>query len=103
MRSWRPRRTSAAPPSPTNSCPVSATAAASYTVSLLNPKVIHDLELERHGLKVVLRKTDNFLPGAGDYLLSGRNGLTRKEIVRHVTADGDGYDNYIASWKPSFR
>ena len=52
--------------------------AASYTVSLLNPKVIRDLDLERHGLKVVLRKTDNFLPGDDDYLLSGRNGLTRK-------------------------
>ena len=48
--------------------------AASYTVSLLNPKVIRDLELERHGLKVVLRKTDNFLPGDGDYLLAGRGG-----------------------------
>ena len=45
--------------------------AASYTVSLLNPKVIRDLQLERHGLKVVLRKTDNFLPGDGDYLLVG--------------------------------
>ena len=30
--------------------------AASYTVSLLNPKVIRDMQLERHGLKVVLRK-----------------------------------------------
>src|SRR5690348_1480335 len=46
--------------------------AASYTVSLLQPKVIRDMELERHGLKVVLRKTDNFLPGDGDYLLAGR-------------------------------
>jgi phytoene dehydrogenase-like protein len=70
--------------------------AASYTVSLLNPKVIHDMELERHGLKVVLRKTDNFLPGDGNYLLSGRQGLTRKEIVRHVEGDGDGYDRYLA-------
>ncbi|MEO6224543.1 MAG: NAD(P)/FAD-dependent oxidoreductase [Sphingomicrobium sp.] len=70
--------------------------AASYTVSLLNPKIIRDLQLERHGLKVVLRKTDNFLPGDGDYLLSGRNGLTRKEIARHVKADAEGYDRYIA-------
>jgi phytoene dehydrogenase-like protein len=70
--------------------------AASYTVSLLQPKVIRDLELERHGLKVVLRKTDNFLPGDGDYLLSGRNGLTRKEIARHNKADAEGYDRYIA-------
>ena len=70
--------------------------AASYTVSLLQPKVIRDLELERHGLKVVLRKRDNFLPGDGDYLLAGRNGLTRKEIVRLNKADGAGYDRYIA-------
>src|SRR3954453_17671012 len=70
--------------------------AASYTVSLLNPKVIRDLQLERHGLKVVLRKTDNFLPGDGDYLLSGRGGLTRKEIARHVKADGEAYDRYVA-------
>ena len=70
--------------------------AASYTVSLLQPKVIRDLELERHGLKVVLRKTDNFLPGDGDYLLSGRGGLTRKEIARHVKGDAEGYDRYIA-------
>ena len=35
--------------------------AASYTVSLLNPKIIRDLQLERHGMKVVLRKTDKFI------------------------------------------
>src|SRR6476660_8432656 len=70
--------------------------AAAYTVSLLNPKVIRDMQLERHGLKVVLRKTDNFLPGDGDYLLAGRNGLTRKEIGRHVKADAEAYDRYLA-------
>jgi phytoene dehydrogenase-like protein len=69
--------------------------AASYTVSLLQPKVIRDMQLERHGLKVVLRKIDNFLPGDGDYLLSGRGGLTRKELVRHVKSDGEAYDRYI--------
>ncbi|MFL6734572.1 MAG: phytoene desaturase family protein [Sphingomicrobium sp.] len=70
--------------------------AASYTVSLLNPKVIRDMQLERHGLKVVLRKTDNFLPGDDKYLLAGRGGLTRKEIVRHVKGDGPAYDRYLA-------
>jgi phytoene dehydrogenase-like protein len=69
--------------------------AASYTVSLLQPKVIKDMELERHGLQVVLRKTDNFLPGPnGNYLLAGRDGLTRSEIARHVAADGAAYDRY---------
>jgi phytoene dehydrogenase-like protein len=70
--------------------------AASYTVSLLQPKVIRDMELERHGLKVVLRKTDNFLPGDGDYLLAGRGGLTRKEFGRHVKSDAEAYDRYVA-------
>jgi phytoene dehydrogenase-like protein len=70
--------------------------AASYTVSLLQPKVIRDMELERHGLKVVLRKRDNFLPGDGDYLLSGRGGLTRREIKRLNPTDAEGYDRYIA-------
>src|SRR6188472_3706132 len=41
---------------------------AAYTVSLLNPKVIADLELPRHGLKVVERRMSNFLPLYGDYL-----------------------------------
>jgi phytoene dehydrogenase-like protein len=70
--------------------------AASYTVSLLQPKVIRDMQLERHGLKVVLRKTDNFLPGDGDYLLAGRGGLTRKEIARHHRPDAEAYDRYLA-------
>jgi phytoene dehydrogenase-like protein len=35
---------------------------ASYTVSLLNPKVIADLHLADHGLKVVERPYSNFLP-----------------------------------------
>ncbi len=69
--------------------------AASYTVSLLQPKVIRDMGLERHGLKVVLRKIDNFLPGPkNSYLLAGRNGLTRAELVRHHAADGPAYDRY---------
>lgn len=71
--------------------------AASYTVSLLNPTIIRDMELERHGLKVVLRKIDNFLPGPkNSYLLAGRGGLTRSEIARHVPADGAAYDRYNA-------
>ncbi len=69
--------------------------AASYTVSLLQPKVIRDMGLERHGLRVVLRKTDNFLPGPDNsFLLSGRDGLTRSELVRHHAADGPAYDRY---------
>ena len=35
---------------------------AAYTVSLLNPKVIRDLELHEHGLRIVERRVANFLP-----------------------------------------
>ncbi|HEX8513062.1 MAG TPA: NAD(P)/FAD-dependent oxidoreductase, partial [Allosphingosinicella sp.] len=71
---------------------------ASYTVSLLNPKVIGDMRLYEHGLKVVLRKIDNFLPTLGpDHLLSGRDGLTRQEIARHCLKDAEGYDSYSAA------
>jgi len=71
--------------------------AASYTVSLLQPKVIRDMELERHGLQVVLRKIDNFLPGPKrSFLLSGRGGLTRAELARHAPADGAAFDRYNA-------
>src|SRR5476651_1250213 len=35
---------------------------ASYTVSLLNPTVIRDLDLAAHGLRVVERTLANFLP-----------------------------------------
>src|SRR5450756_1773541 len=45
---------------------------AAYTVSLLNPKVIRDLELARFGLRVVERRLANFLPtDDGRYLKVG--------------------------------
>ena len=51
---------------------------AAYTVSLLNPKVIRDLELPRHGLRVVERRASNFLPTEdGRYLLSRRRAHAR--------------------------
>src|SRR3989304_4313026 len=38
---------------------------AAYTVSLLNPKVVRDLGLARHGLRIVERPCSHFLPLAG--------------------------------------
>jgi len=67
---------------------------ASYTVSLLQPKVISDMQLERHGLRVILRKIDNFVPTQSGYLLAGRNGLTLEEIKRHSTQDAKAYTQY---------
>lgn len=67
---------------------------ASYTVSLLQPKVINDMRLYENGLKVVLRKIDNFLPTDRDYLIAGQDGLTEKEIYRHSPADALAYRQY---------
>ena len=66
--------------------------AASYTVSLLQPKVIKDMALERHGLQVVLRKKDNFLPdGKGPYLLTGRDDFeSAAHLAEHRTVRPDG-------------
>ena len=35
---------------------------ASYTVSLLNPEIIKDMNLKEYGLKIVKRPISNFLP-----------------------------------------
>src|SRR5438445_4927868 len=45
---------------------------AAYTVSLLQPKVMRDLELPKHGLRVVERLVSNFLPTEdGRYIKTG--------------------------------
>ncbi len=60
---------------------------ASYTVSLLNPKVIRDLELDRQGLKIVHRPAANFLPmQQGPGLLTGI-GRTQQEIAVYSQKD----------------
>ncbi len=67
---------------------------ASYTVSLLNPKIIRDLDLHGHGLRVVERKISNFLPTAdGGYLCSGE-GRTRSEVAKFSAADAERLDDY---------
>src|SRR6218665_2384602 len=55
---------------------------AAYTVSLLQPKIIRDLDLHAHGLKIVERKRNNFLPlPEGGYLLTGA-GETQAEVAK---------------------
>ena len=67
---------------------------AAYTVSLLQPKVIADLELHRHGLKIVERRAQNFLPTEdGRYLLTGE-GRTQKEIAKFSAQDADRFPVY---------
>jgi phytoene dehydrogenase-like protein len=55
---------------------------AAYTVSLLNPQIISDLKLHDHGLKIVERRAQNFLPAPdGSYLLTGE-GRTRESLAK---------------------
>ena len=67
---------------------------AAYTVSLLNPKVIRDLELARYGLRIVERRAANFLPTAdGRYLLTGE-GRTQAEVARFSARDAARIPEY---------
>ena len=74
---------------------------ASYTVSLLQPKVIADMALGRRGLKVVNRPVANFLPRSttpGDYLLMG-GGLERSqaEVAKFSRKDAEALPAYFAA------
>jgi phytoene dehydrogenase-like protein len=67
---------------------------ASYTVSLLNPKVIRDLDLAGHGLRVVERRASNFLPTQdGRYLLTGGE-RTHAEVAKFSARDAARLDDY---------
>ena len=69
---------------------------AAYTVSLLNPKIIRDLDLARHGLTIVPRQIDNFLPlEDGRYLEIGP-GRTQREVAKFSTRDAERLDAYGA-------
>jgi phytoene dehydrogenase-like protein len=67
---------------------------AAYTVSLLNPKVIRDLDLPGHGLRVVERELANFLPTEdGGYLCAGE-GRTAPEVAKFSARDAARLDAY---------
>jgi phytoene dehydrogenase-like protein len=60
---------------------------AAYTVSLLNPRIIADLDLPAHGLKIVERRAQNFLPAPdGSHLLTGE-GRTHQSLARLSARD----------------
>jgi phytoene dehydrogenase-like protein len=67
---------------------------AAYTVSLLNPKIIADLRLHEHGLKIVERRAQNFLPTLdGRYLLAAE-GQTERSIAKFSPADAERYGDF---------
>ncbi|MGJ4930309.1 phytoene desaturase family protein [Bradyrhizobium sp. HKCCYLS2038] len=69
---------------------------ASYTVSLLNPQVIADLGLHEHGLEIVERRAQNFLPAPdGRYLLTGE-GRTHDSVARLSPRDAEAIGPFSA-------
>ncbi|MEX5746147.1 phytoene desaturase family protein [Massilia sp. X63] len=67
---------------------------AAYTVSLLNPRVIQDMQLAAHGLRIVERPLSNFLPlDDGRYLKLGA-GKTAQEVARFSARDAERLDAY---------
>ena len=68
---------------------------ASYTVSLLRPKVIADMRLHDYGYRVIERTISNFFPFADDYLkLGGGPGRTEAEFARFSAKDAAAYPAY---------
>ncbi len=73
---------------------------AAYTVSLLNPNVIADLNLARHGLRIIERPIANFLPLSaqpGAYLkVGGGLSATQAEVARYSKRDAERLPAYYA-------
>jgi phytoene dehydrogenase-like protein len=75
-------------------CPGFRNSVAAYTVSLLNPKVIADLKLAEHGLRIVERKAQNFLPAPDNsYLLTGE-GRTTPSLAKLSARDAARFDSF---------
>src|SRR5512143_1756353 len=67
---------------------------AAYTVSLLNPQIVSDLKLSDHGLRIVERRAQNFLPAPdGSYLLTGE-GRTRESVAKLSERDAERIETF---------
>ncbi|MEQ1725203.1 MAG: NAD(P)/FAD-dependent oxidoreductase [Sphingopyxis sp.] len=71
---------------------------ASYTVSLLRPKVIADMRLHARGWRIVERTISNFFPHADGYLkLGGGQTRTQAEFARFSPKDAATFPAYEAA------
>ncbi len=69
---------------------------ASYTVSLLRPKVIADMKLHDRGYRIIERTISNFFPFENTYLKLG-GGKTQQEFARFSQKDADAFPAYEAA------
>ena len=75
----------------------------SYTVSLLHPKIITELNLHRHGLRIVPRRVNNFLPLANGESFTAITGELAAEVRRFSGKDVQAlqeYDGFLAAVMP---
>ncbi|MDP4599268.1 MAG: NAD(P)/FAD-dependent oxidoreductase [Pseudomonadales bacterium] len=72
---------------------------ASYTVSLLHPRIIEDLHLHAHGLQILPRRINNFLPLPDGRSLVSYPALadTVKDLAQFSAADAEQLGHYYAS------
>lgn len=72
---------------------------ASYTVSLLQARIIHELNLAQHGLRIVARPFANFLPLASDEYLQvgGTVTDTQRQLAKFSARDAEGLPAYYAT------
>ena len=81
---------------------------ASYTVSLLHPQISADLNLARHGLRIIPRRINNYLPlPDGDAFVAWPEPeLLQREIARFAVSDIDNlrhYNQLLAAVVPVIR
>jgi phytoene dehydrogenase-like protein len=70
---------------------------AAYTVSLLHPRVIGELRLAAHGLRIVERPLANFLPlNERQYLKLGAQDETQREFAKFSARDAERLPAYWA-------
>jgi phytoene dehydrogenase-like protein len=71
---------------------------ASYTVSLLHQRVIDDMGLYAHGLRIIERPIANFLPTEDGRFLKMGGGLprTQEEVAKFSRRDADALPGYYA-------
>jgi len=69
---------------------------ASYTVSLLNPRVIRDMDLAGRGLRIVERPLSNFLPLDDQRYLKVGAGRTAAEVAKFSRRDAARLDAYAS-------
>jgi len=71
---------------------------ASYLVSLLLPEVVQELELAKHGYKVLNRNPSSFtpLPDGRSLLMGPDEALNHREIAKFSARDAKAYPQYEA-------